>query len=437
MAATANVWPLALLVSLFVLWGAANNLNDILIKQFQKAFTLGDMQASLVQSAFYTGYFIGALPAARLARAYGYKISITTGLALFSVGAFLFFPISRNGGSYPGFLVCLYLIAFGLAFLESAANPWIVLLGDSSKPGSGSGILALNFAQAFNPLGSIGGILIGRFFILDGREYVPPQGKQTLPGAMTEYQRHEAAMVGVPYVVLGCVVAVLTLCFICTKFPRTSADDSEPDRQLTFARFCACANRLWRVPGFAQGLLAQFTYVGAQVCIWSFVIRLVQAELPGVSETRAADFMLFSLVTFMLGRFAAAALLLVVNERRLLCIYAVFACLMTVIIAAVRGRAAVAAVCAASFFMSMMYPTIFGLVLAPLDGQDTEVAAALLVMMVVGGAAVAPVMGGVSDASSIALAYLVPGACFLNIAAFAAQHSLGRFHAEFKPLLRN
>merc|ERR1719262_904041 len=164
--ACAHVWPLSLIVLLFALWGAANNLNDILIKQFTKAFTLKDWQSGLVQSAFYVGYGLGALPAAMVARARGYKASVLVGLSLFALGALLFVPASNAGGSYPGLLGCLYLIAFGLAFLESSANPWIVLLGDLHRPGSGT--LALNVAQSFNPVGCLIGLLIGKFFILDG-----------------------------------------------------------------------------------------------------------------------------------------------------------------------------------------------------------------------------------------------------------------------------
>jgi len=423
-------WPLGLLVSLFFLWGAANNLNDILIKQFKKAFTLGDMQASLVQSAFYLGYFIGALPAARLARAWGFRVAIITGLCLFSLGSVLFFPVSRHGGTYIGLLVCLYLIAFGLAFLESSANPWIVLMGDSWKPGSGT--RALNFAQAFNPLGSIAGILVGRLCILDGRE--PPA---SAAAALPEYREHEAALVGLPYVVLGVVVAAVACAFGLTRFPSIS-EDRPPGSELTVSRLCTTTARLCRSGGFAQGLLAQFAYVGAQVCAWSFIIRLVQEEIPGTAEQRAADFVLFGLIIFVGGRFVASALLHVVSESKLLCAYAALACTTCIVIALAGGKLSVVAVCLTSFFMSMMFPTIFGLVLSPLAREDTEVGSALLVMCVVGGAVLTPIMGVVSDASSVAVSYLVPACCFLIVMSYALQHSLGRFDkgtGESKPLL--
>lgn len=432
MGLSSSSWPVALLVSLFFLWGAANNLNDILIKQFKKAFALGDMQASLVQSAFYAGYFVGALPAARVARAFGFKAAIMTGLTLFALGSVLFYPVSRHGGSYIGFLVCLYLIAFGLAFLESSANPWIVLLGDNGTPGSGT--RALNLAQAFNPLGSIAGILVGRLCILDGRE---PAADADVPAAiLREYRDHEAALVGLPYVVLGVVVATIAGAFGLTRFPSTSEDGLAGD-QLTVSQLCTTTSRLWRSNGYAQGLLAQFAYVGAQVCVWSFVIRLVQEELPGTTEQRAADFVLFGLIIFVGGRFVASTLMYIVSESKLLCIYAVLACATCVVIAVVGGRLGVAAVCVTSFFMSMMFPTIFGLVLAPLDRRDTEVGAAFLVMCVVGGALVTPLMGVVSDATSVGVAYLVPGVCFLVVALYALQHSAGRFDTpERKPILK-
>jgi len=246
---------------------------------------------------------------------------------------------------------------------------------------------------------------------------------------------HETALVGLPYVVLGVIVAVVAMAFGFTSFP--DSEDGRPEGQLTLSQLCATGGRLWRSGAFVQGLLAQVAYVGAQVCIWSFVIRVVQDEVPGTTEQRAADFVLFSLIIFVAGRFVASVLLYAVSESALLCAYAVLAGVMCIIAAAVGGKLGVAAILVSSFFMSMMFPTIFGLVITPLSRRDTEVGAAFLVMAIVGGAVVPPIMGAVSDASSVAVSYLVPGACFVVVASYALQHRMGRFDAgERKPILQ-
>mmetsp|Transcript_4859 Transcript_4859/g.12516 ORF Transcript_4859/g.12516 Transcript_4859/m.12516 type:complete len:471 (-) Transcript_4859:573-1985(-) len=409
-------WPLGLIVSLFFLWGALNNLNDVLIKQFTKAFTLQDWEAGLVQSAFYVGYFVGGLPAAKVSREYGYKITVIVGLAFFSVGCLLFFPVSRCG-DYHLFLVCLYLIAFGLAFLECSANPWVVQLGEQHRAGAGT--LALNVAQAFNPIGSVLGVLIGRFFILGGEELTAQASMD--PAAMERYQRQESEAVGAPYLAIGIVVVVLAILFILTRFPGGSIeDDGSAKEPMTFGILGNTALRLAGKRRFVQGVLAQFFYVGAQVSVWSFIIRYVEDNIPGTEEQTAADFILLSLGIFVAGRFVAAALLKMVQDYQLLGAYAVAAALCCVIAALVGGTVGVVAVCATSFFMSMMFPTLFGLALEALDGEDNEIGASFVVMAIVGGAAAPPVMGFVSDKSSMTTAYLVPGCCFLVIAA----HSL-------------
>lgn len=401
-------YQLGLIVALFFLWGIANNLNDILIQQFKTAFTLGNMQASLVQSAFYMGYFFGALPAAQVAHKYGFKAATLVGLSLFSLGCWLFFPNSRNGGWYPGFLACLYLIAFGLAFLETSANPWIIVLAEAQEHGSGT--KALNFAQSFNPLGSIAGILIGRFFILD----------DDIDASKTGDRRLAAGRVGIPYLVLGTVVAVVACAFWAVQFPEGSSEQGLPKG------FTSSISRLLQNTFFLLALAAQFTYVGAQVSVWSFIIQYVQANIPGTGEQQASDFIVISLVLFVIGRFVASALLHVTREDRLLGTYAFLACIMCVIASTVGGWIGVVSVSLISFFMSMMFPTIFGIGVSLLDNNDMEVGASLLVMAIIGGAIFPPLMGYVGDAYSITLSYLVPAACFLVVVAFAMLYTGGK-----------
>jgi len=439
----ASAWPLGLIVSLFFLWGAANSLNDVLIRQFSKAFALRDWEAGLVQSAFYIGYFFGGLPAAKVAHEYGYRAAVTVGLCLFSAGSLLFYPVSRGGGSYGGLLCCLYLIAFGLAFLEASANPWVKLLGDLHRPNFGS--VALNVAQSFNPVGALVGVGCGRWFILDGTELPASTvegaesnaalsehfeiiwrscfgGRATSPEHPKEYREHEAALVGPPYVVMGLVVGAVACAFRCTRFPDTAASSQgvgEVKDSLSWTKLCTSAGRLVRNRSFGQGVLAQFFYVAAQVSVWSFIIRFVQFKVPGTDEKAAADFISISLCIFILGRFVASALMCVIQDCVLLRAYAVLAFGCCGIAARAGGRLGVAAVCATSFFMSMMFPTIFSLSISSIDDEDREVGASVVVMAIVGGAIAPPIMGAISDASSIAAAYWVPAACFIFVAAYA------------------
>lgn len=405
----ASVWPLALIVSLFFLWGAANSLNDILIRQFTKAFALKDWQAGLVQSAFYVGYFFGALPAAKVASEHGYKAAVMVGLCLFSSGSCFFYVASRGGGSYGGFLCCLYLVAFGLAFLEASANPWVKLLGDAVRPGSGA--VALNVAQTFNPFGSLLGVACGRWFILDGRE--PP------PDATPEYYALQAAAVGPLYLAVALVVASVLLAFGCTRFPELPSYSSGKDKVgLSWAKLRQVGASLSRNAAFLRGTAAQFFYVAAQVSVWSFVIRLVQASVPGTDEKAASGYITASLCLFSIGRFAASALLCLVEARKLLVMYSLGALGCTVAVAFGHDRFAVLSLCGISFFMSMMYPTIFALAIAAVEEADREVASSVLVMAIVGGAAAPPAMGALSDASSISRAYLLPAFCFFVVACY-------------------
>merc|ERR1712232_156583 len=311
---------------------------------------------------------------------------------------------------------CLYLIAFGLAFLESSANPWIVLLGDLHRPGSGT--LALNVAQSFNPVGCLIGLLIGKFFILDGDELTAQQRSQMSSEQAWHYCEHEASRVSVPYASMAVLVAVTAFAFAFSSFP--GAPSKEVERELTVAKLCSTTHRLvLGGGGFMAGVVTQFAYVAAQVCVWSFQIRYVQFNVPGTHEQEASDFIILSLALFTVGRFVASALLSVVREERLLGAFAVIACVACIGAATLGGRLGVACVCATSFFMSMMYPTIFGSTISRLSLDDQEVGAALVVMAIVGGAFAPPLMGDVSDASSITRAYLVPGACFLVVALYA------------------
>ncbi|GAB2557867.1 L-fucose:H+ symporter permease [Rhodanobacter koreensis] len=398
---------LVLIVSLFFLWGMANNLNDILIKQFKGAFELSDFQAGLVQSAFYLGYFLLAIPAGLCMRRFGFKGALLIGLGLYALGALLFYPAAATH-TYALFLGALFVIASGLAFLETSANPLVTVLG----PPEGAA-RRLNFAQSFNPLGSITGVLVGRYFIFSGVEHTPTELATMAPAARQAYFSAESAAVQTPYLVIGLVVIVFALLIALARFPATTehAADSKSGT--------AHIKRLLRNTHYLFAVIAQFFYVGAQVGVWSYLIRYTQGTLPGMPEKNAADFLTASLVAFMLGRFVGTALMRFFAPRKLLALFAMINILLCGMAVAMPGHIGVYALVAASFFMSVMYPTIFVLGLGGLDDDDRKLGSSLLVMAIIGGAMLTALMGAVSDMAGIPRAMVVPLACFAVIFGFA------------------
>ena len=409
------VLAMGLIVSLFFLWGMANNLNDVLITHFRKAFTLSDLASGLVQSAFYLGYFLVAIPAARFMQRYGYKRAVIFGLALYGIGALLFWP-SADVRSYVFFLGALFVIASGLAFLETAANPMVATLGapeDAER--------RLNFAQAFNPLGSIAGVVIGRTFILSGIEPTPGELAAMSPAAIDAWRAQEAAAVQLPYLVIGLGVLFWALLIALTRFPAATEGREDSKGIGNLARF----GELLRRPRYLLGVFAQFCYVGAQVGIWSYTIRYVQAELPGTSERAAADLLIVALVLFMAGRFIGTALMARLAPLTLLAAFGLINAALALVAVTVGGLPGVAALTLTSFFMSIMFPTIFAASLRGL-GPLTKLGSSLIVMAIIGGAVLTAAMGLISDRSgAIRLAMLVPAAAFVVVAGFAWKRSRG------------
>lgn len=404
------ILPLVLIVSLFFLWGLANNLNDILIKQFQKAFTLTHFQAGLVQMAFYMGYFVLAIPAGLLMRRYGYKTAVVIGLVLYGIGALLFYPAAQVA-TYGMFLLALFVIASGLGFLETAANPLITVLGDPDKSEQ-----RLNLAQSFNPVGSILGILIGQQFILSGVEHSDATLARMSAAQRSAFYAQETQAVVAPYVGIGLLVLAWAAFVAFTRFPeaatRRATDD--PD-QLGWGE---ALGGLRHKPQLLLAVIAQFFYVGAQVGVWSYTIRYAQ-EATGMGEKSAAGWVMVALVTFMIGRFIGTALMSRFNPARLMAGYASVNVALAVIAAFTPGMPGLLALTSLSFFMSIMFPTIFALGVKNL-GPYTQTGSSLIVMAIIGGAALTPLMGLVADrAGSMHLAMLVPAVCFAVIAFYA------------------
>ncbi len=405
--------PFVLITALFFLWGVPNNLNDILIRQFMKSFEISRLQAGLVQSAFYLGYFLLAIPAGQLMRRAGYKAGILTGLCLYGVGCFLFWPAAIVG-QYWFFLTALFVIASGLAFLETAASPFIVQLGDPETSEQ-----RLNFAQSFNPLGSISAVLVGSRFIFSGIELKPAQvAALQAQHQYQDYLRSETLRVIVPYLVLGAVVLLWAILIARTPFPHTGLDYSRATLEKDHSR------PVWQRRHFVWSVLAQFLYVGAQVGAWSYLISYVQTY-TGIAERSASLWLTGALAVFTAGRFVSTALLRFFPAHLLLGAFAVLNAGLATAAALRPGWFGVGCLLTMCFFMSMMFPTIFALGIKGL-GTHTKTGGSLLVMSIIGGAALTPLMGKLADSSGLGMAYTVPAVCFVGIAFYAFMRSQPR-----------
>jgi len=400
--------PFVLVTVLFFLWGIPNNLNDVLIRQFMKSFEITRFKAGLVQSAFYAGYFLFSMPAALIMKKYGYKAGLVTGLFLYSAGTFLFWPaaIVRQ---YGFFLFALFVIASGLAFLETGANPFIAQLGDPE-----SSERRLTFTQAFNPLGSITGVLLGTTFIFSGVELKSREIEALrIAGNYDAYLRQETLRVIAPYLVLGAVVILWALLILRTKFPTiTESRVSEAVRdQGSFAQ-------LFRHSHFVRGVIAQFCYVGAQVGTWSYFIQYVQ-DYTHQPEKIAGYFLTGTLVAFALGRFTAAYWMKFVSPNKLMGAFSAANILLVAVGISFPGWVGLWAIFFTSFFMSLMFPTIFALGIKGL-GPNTKIGGSMIVMAIIGGAVFTPAMGLVFERTrSMATAMLVPLCCYIFIAYYA------------------
>ncbi len=396
-----------LVTALFFLWGVPSNLNDVLIRQFMKSFAISRFQAGLVQSAFYMGYFLLAIPAALLMRKMGYKFGIVVGLLLFASGAFLFWPAALLG-RYGFFLFALFVIASGLSFLETASNPFIAQLGAPE-----SAARRLNFSQAFNPLGAITGVLGGTVFIFSGVELTNQQvAVMQAANTYEAYLRRETMRVVVPYLVVGMIALLWAFMISRTKFPAIAREHEED------AQDHGSFRELLRYPNFLFAIVAQFLYVGAQVGTWSYFIQYVQ-DGTHEPEKIAGYFLTGTLVAFGVGRFSSAALMRYVKPAYLMGIYSLVNIGLVAVGVAFPGWVGLWAIFITSFFMSVMFPTIFALGIDGLD-QNTKIGGSLIVMAIVGGAVLTPLMGWISQTQhSIARAYMVPLFCYCGIALYS------------------
>ncbi|WP_201985992.1 L-fucose:H+ symporter permease [Hymenobacter rubidus] len=397
--------PFSLVVGVFFLWGMAHSLDSILIPHLQKACQLNNRQSTLVDTAVFLAYFLMAIPAGILLKRLGYKVTIILGLLAFAGGAFLFVP-AADARSYGLFLTALFIIGCGLTTLETAANPYAAVLGPPESATS-----RLNLAASFNGLAVFVAPIIGANLILSGKEYTKAQLAAMSEAVRTTYLNHEAAAVKLPYIVLGCVLVAVAVLFFFSKLPEVRAAEAEPSEGGGFFAVLRHRHLTWAV-------VAQFFYVGAQVCVTSFFIRMAK-QGAGVDEKTAGYYLAVYGLLFMVGRFIGTALLKYIASQRLLSIYAVVAMALCAVAVFGDGAYVIYALGGLGFFMSIMFPTIFALGIAGL-GDDTKPGSSWLVMSIVGGAIMPPLMGTLIDlrGDNIQIGYLVPMVCYLVILLF-------------------
>lgn len=397
----------AMITTLFFLWGFVHNLDPILIPHLRRSFSLTVLQSALVDSAVFIAYFVMALPAGMLIRRAGYRVTIIVGLLLFGIGSLLFIP-AADTHRYAVFLAALFIIACGLTLLETAANPYAALLGRPERATQ-----RLNLAQSFNGLAAAVAPIVGaRLILVEGATDAQLQ-------AMSDSVRQaalaaEAASVKGPYLVLALVIFVIAIVFYFIRLPEPDTKRSEGSEALGTA-----IARAWRHGPVRRAVIAQFFYVGAQVCVFSFFI-LFAASAAGLSHVQAADYLGWGCgVAFVAGRFVGTWAMKYMAPARLLLVFALLCTVLSAVTMFASGMACVAAVIAIVFFMSIMFPTIFALGIKD-AGVNTEMGSSLIIMSIVGGALLPLAFGFVSDATdSIQLGYVVPLVCFLVVAWFA------------------
>ncbi|MCO6048005.1 L-fucose:H+ symporter permease [Aeoliella sp. ICT_H6.2] len=395
-----KVWAFFLLSSCFLWWAIANNLTDPLVKVFENIFTMSTFQSTAIQFAFYFGYFCMALPGALIARKYSYKTGVLVGLGCYALGCFLLYP-AMIVEQFFMFCIAYYVLACGLGILETNANPYVMVLGSEE-----SATRRLNFAQSFNPIGSVIGIMMCRNMIMAN---LPKDAERQISIGAGEKSAALSTVV-YPYLVIAAILAVVWILILISKMPKASDRDGH-------VHFGETMSRLVRNGNYMFSVFAQFCYVGTQISVWTFTNYYIPEQL-GVSQEEALVWHTGALVLFGCSRWIFTGLMKVFRPSSLLLFAAIMACVATLTVIFVGGEAGVIALVCISGFMSLMFPTIFGLGCANL-GSDTKIAASGQIMAIVGGALITPTQGWMVDHWGVNYSYLLPLLCFVVIGIYS------------------
>lgn len=395
-------WPLVLLASCFLWWGVANNLTDPLVKVFKEIFGMSTFQAALIQMAFYGGYFCMALPGAIIARRFNYKTGVLVGLGLYAAGCFLLYPAMLTA-QFAFFCFAFYVLACGLGILETNANPYVMALGSAE-----TATRRLNFAQSFNPVGSVAGILICQVFIM---ARLPFDEEGRLPVAPADVPSALSTVIA-PYIVIALVLLLVWILIFAAKMPLAAEQDDH-------VPFGSAASRLLRNPFFLFAVFAQFCYVGLQITVWTYTNFYIPEQI-GVSQEVALQYHTGALVLFGLSRWLFTGLMKFFRASSLLAVSALLGILLSVVVVFVGGMAGVIALIGLSGCMSLMFPTIFGFGCSAVR-EDTKLASSGLIMAIIGGAIITPAQGWMLDVMGVSLSFLLPLACFVVILIFATS----------------
>ena len=417
--------PFVFITALFALWGFANDITNPMVAAFQTLMELPAAKASLIQFAFYGGYATMAIPAALFIRRYSYKSGILLGLGLYAIGALLFIPAAARQ-SFTFFCFSLYILTFGLAFLETTANPFILSLGAKENA-----TRRLNLSQAFNPIGSLAGMAVASMVILpnllsDKRDAA---GNILFPmlseSEKAEIRLHDLAVIRDPYVILGIVVLVMFVVIALVRVPHNSKlDNSEPTLNSKHSTLNSI-RRLFHNRVYREGVIAQVFYVAAQIMVWTFIIHY--ADHLGIDKATAQNYNILAMCLFLSGRFLSTWLMKYTDGRRLLTIFGIGAALCSLGAILIVGKAGLWCLVGISLFMSLMFPTIYGTALEKVSQQDTSLGAAFLVMAIVGGALMPPLQGLIIDCNTILghpavnVSYSLPLLCFIIVAIYGVR----------------
>lgn len=425
------LFPFVVITSLFALWGFANDITNPMVAAFQTLMELSATKASLIQFAFYGGYATMSIPAALFIRRFSYKKSILLGLALYAVGALLFIPAAERQ-SFAFFCFSLYILTFGLAFLETTASPFILSLGAKENA-----TRRLNLAQAFNPIGSLAGMTVASMAVLpnlisDRRDADGNVVFSMLSNAeKADIRLHDLAVIRDPYVALGCAVLVMLIVIALIKVPSQSEQSIANKEQRSTRK---TLKRLWSNRIYREGVVAQVFYVAAQIMVWTFIIHY--ADNLGINKATAQNYNIAAMCLFLCGRFISTFLMKYVDARRLLTFFGIGAALCCVGAILIEGIAGLYCLVGISLFMSLMFPTIYGTALENVSLEDASLGAAFLVMAIVGGALMPPLQGMIIDCGTIAghpavnVSYAIPLLCFIVVTIYGLRASANNHKAK-------